>query len=156
MSGRSKPPFVQSGIQLRAKPGRKTGRPYVLFWLAPAGIRRFNVSCLLWLSELLATVPGCFSHISARSHHRKKQAVPFLCHCRDSRHPYLAYGCVPGGWGTFLSSVLPPPSAALSLSRLNGTPEMISAAIREIGIFKVHIPMNGNVQKSVHSILEFF
>jgi len=44
VSGRSKPPSVHCGIQLCAIPGRTPGRPIALFWLAPAGVRRFTVS----------------------------------------------------------------------------------------------------------------
>jgi len=59
VSGRSKPPSVHCGIQLSAIPGRTPGRPIALFWLAPAGVRRFIVSCPLTLSGLLARItPG--------------------------------------------------------------------------------------------------
>jgi hypothetical protein len=43
-SGRSKPPSVRSGIQLRAIPGLVPDAPCALFWLAPAGFHRFIVS----------------------------------------------------------------------------------------------------------------
>jgi hypothetical protein len=64
-SGRSKPPSVQSGIQLCAIPGRKPDFPYALFWLAPAGIHRFIESCRHAQRVILqspASCRGCLWH----------------------------------------------------------------------------------------------
>ena len=95
-----------------------TGRSIALFWLAPAGIRRFIVSCSVKaLNGLLTRQEPRFSPRGARPHHNWEQAVSFLCHCRDSRHPYLHTAACPEGGGTFLSDHKRPPSAALSLSR---------------------------------------
>ena len=98
-----------------------TERSIALFWLAPAGFRRFIVSCSVkTLSGLLVHADMHFSlPCGAQPHHDWKQAVSFLCHCRDSRHPYLRMAACPVGGGTFLSSHFRLPSAALSLSRLH-------------------------------------
>ncbi len=61
-SGRSKPPSVLCGIQLRAIPGRIPDDPSALLWFAPAGIHRFIVSCryvqrvTAWTPRILAPV----------------------------------------------------------------------------------------------------
>jgi len=99
----------------------------VLFWLAPAGIRRFIVSCLLTLSGLLAREP-CFSPLPAQPHHDWKQAVSFLCHSRDSRHPYLRTAACPVGGGTFLSNFKVTVGRSLPLHYLwEGKPDKHSA-----------------------------
>jgi len=59
MSGRSKPPSVHCGIQLRALPGQVLSYPFALFWLAPAGIHRFIVSCPYALRVI-----SCGTHFS--------------------------------------------------------------------------------------------
>ena len=56
VSGRSKPPSVHRSIQLCAIPGRTPSDPSALFWLAPAGIRRFTVSCLSGVQRVTGTL----------------------------------------------------------------------------------------------------
>ncbi len=111
-----------------------TERSIALFWLAPAGIRRFIVSCSVKaLSGLLARTRPHFSPRRAQPHHNWEQAVSFLCHCRDSRHPYLCMAACPVGGGTFLSGHQRPPSAALSLSRQHMRQRSLIMAQMETG-----------------------
>ena len=90
MSGRSKPPSVQCDIQLSVEPGQAPGCLSALFRLAPAGIHRSIDSCSSMLCSLSL-------------HHCSEQAVSFLCHSRDSRHPRVNEAAHPVGGGTFLS-----------------------------------------------------
>jgi len=55
-------------------------------------------------NELRGNKPAPLARgVWARSFHHWRRAVPFLCHCRDSRHPHLrAAACLAGG-RTFLS-----------------------------------------------------
>ncbi len=91
------------------------------FGLHPQGFTVSSIPALMHQRVIRAHEKrGCIALFGgARSHHRWGQAVSFLCHCRDSRHPHLRGGCVLSWWGDFPQQHHVPPSAALSLSLFN-------------------------------------
>src|SRR5512136_2040311 len=130
MSGRSKPPSVHGGIQLCAKPGRASGSPSPVSGVHPQG---FTVS----------TPPAVTPFQRNRRIIGWRRAVPFLCHCRGSRHPHVGAAASLIGGGTFLSGSEEPPSAALSLSHEYGSPPYL---------FLLKVPAAGKGGR-LHSLL---
>jgi len=135
-----------------------TERSYALFWLAPAGIRRFIVSrSVKTLSGLLTQGSLRFSPRRARPHHDWEQAVSFLCHCRDSRHPYLRTAACPAGGGTFLSG-----HVRTTVSRSLPLTTTYAYAIHNNGVLRVmpvvllvYVPVDGmsNLNKDTLSLV---
>lgn len=119
MSGRSKPPSVLAAFSYAPNPGRyraidcpvlactRRDSPFhrILFFNNAQRVNRTNSVVLLARFFGLGRIMT------------QKQAVSFLCHCHDSRHPYLGTAACSVGGGTFLSSTMLP-SAALSLSQI--------------------------------------
>jgi hypothetical protein len=92
-----------------------TERSIALFWLAPAGIRRFIVSCFfVALSELLARMIALLASkgsVASLLKTGRIVSVPL---------PWLSpsirgYGCVLGGWGDFPQQLFATVSRSLPL-----------------------------------------
>jgi len=103
-----------------------TERSIVLFWLAPAGIRRFTVSCLLTLSGLLAWKP-CFSPCGLSRIITENRPCRF-CAIAVTLATRTCVRLRDRWVGGLSSATLKSPSAALSLSCIDGKGNEISPA----------------------------
>jgi len=126
VSGRSKPPSVHRSIQLCAIPGRTPSDPSALFWLAPAGIRRFTVSCLSGVQRVTGTL--CVLPCLFRLYRIITQGRPFrfctIAVTLATRTCVRLRARLVGGLSSVTKS---PPLAALSLSYQSELCEVIMA-----------------------------
>lgn len=119
MSGRSKPPSVHCGIQLCAIPGRTPSSLFALFWLAPAGVRRFTVSFPSTHQRVTRTrLPGASSPIDRLNRIIARGRPCRFCAIAVAPATRTCIRLRTRPVGGLSSAAFRPPSAALSLSRV--------------------------------------